>query len=110
MVENCPQSSHNFKFYKVRKSRKHTTQNIRPIDTFGASRKEIEACHEARKQLEPERGRPGDFLPSSGMSSSPQRTEENKRSDEWLGSPSTKKRSWKVKGEIKPINFNGDDE
>jgi hypothetical protein len=91
---------------------------MEPIVSYGASKKEIEAYHEARNQLEPERGRPGDFLPSSGMCISPRKspvkpkwratpTEENKRPDEWLGSPNTKKRSWKVK-EIKPIIFNGD--
>jgi hypothetical protein len=87
---------------------------MRPIVSYGASKKEIEAYHEARKQWEPEQGRPGDFLPSSGMCSSPHRrpvkpkwratpTEENKRPD---GNGSAvqvreqEKRSWKVNGEI----------
>ena len=88
---------------------------MRPIVTSTASQKDIQAYHQARKEWEPEIGRPNEFLPSSGMVSpsrtkvekkkwKPTPTEENKRPDDWLGgsSPNRKKRSWKVK-EIKPI-------
>ena len=92
---------------------------MRPIVTYD-TKKDVEAFQEKRKQWEPNYNRTEDFLPSSGMVSptgrtslskpkwKPSPTPDNQRPDEWLGSPSTKKRSWKAKGEIKVLNLDDD--
>ncbi len=76
---------------------------------------EIDAFKARRAQGEGNLGKVDDFVcsdqarasPSRSATSSPRKwkptpTDENRRTDEWLGSPSTAKRSWKVKS-IKPV-------
>jgi hypothetical protein len=71
------------------------------------------AAFKARRATYENDGKVDDFVCSGQSKVSPRRsvtekkwkptpTTENARSDDWLGSPSTKKRSWKVK-EIKIV-------
>jgi hypothetical protein len=77
------------------------------------SEQEVAAFKARRANVDGNGGKVEDFVCSDKSKVSPRRsstekkwkptpTAENARSDDWLGSPSTKKRSWKVK-EIKTV-------
>jgi hypothetical protein len=74
------------------------------------SQEEIDAFKQRRSQTDGDVGRVDEFVSADQGKPSPRRssagsprkwkptpTDENRRSDEWLGSPTKGRRSWKVK-------------
>mmetsp|Transcript_56154 Transcript_56154/g.162687 ORF Transcript_56154/g.162687 Transcript_56154/m.162687 type:complete len:89 (+) Transcript_56154:88-354(+) len=85
------------------------------------TQEEIDAFKARRSQGEGDLGKVNDFVSADQAAQvSPSRsptarkwkptpTDENRRSDEWLGSPTKGRRSWKVKEVVKPNVPNLDD-